>query len=61
MVSRTRGEVLMGHSATRDRCPIGLRVCSLCYWRRGQDCMFPAGGYDECGFPEKKQLSDPVT
>jgi len=35
----------------RDRCPIGLRVCILCYWRSVHRCTFPPGGYDMYGQP----------
>jgi hypothetical protein len=35
----------------RDRCPIGLRACILCYWRSVRRCTFPPGGYDIYGQP----------
>ena len=27
-------------------CPIKLKVCSGCYWRRNSKCVFPQEGYD---------------
>lgn len=58
MVLRARGQMLMDHFIIRERCPIGLRVCSLCYWRRGGNCMFPAGGYGG-GVRREEELSAP--
>ncbi len=39
------------HVTNRDRCPIGLRVCTLCYWRKVSRCTFPVEGYDRYGKP----------
>jgi len=40
------------HVINQERCPIGLRVCTLCYWRKVSRCTFPAEGYDIYGQPK---------
>lgn len=35
----------------RERCPIGLKICSSCYWKRKGTCTFPSEGYDDCRLP----------
>ena len=46
MVLSARGEMLMGDFIIREKCPIGLKVCANCYWRKEGKCVFPPEGYD---------------
>ena len=46
MVLRARGEKLIDHLPIKERCPIGLKVCANCYWRKEGKCVFLSEGYD---------------